>query len=485
MATPQEQQMLEAYIKYAKKKGVPPTRQGWGAFARKYVQSTPTTGSVGPANTMGGYTVQPNSMSMMSASYDSSPMAPKVYGIYGSGASDYFKYIEGLQREQAKARAAAEKEYRDSIVAEDESGKKSKAAYRKEVMANAEDIRKQIDSGLAETPDNWDADTEQAKKMTAKEKNDWVVQQALGRVSAFDAQLGRQPQTGSVRRAIAESVLKQFNKDDKKGKKTEKYGGGTIEVTGEARPGDAKKGTIAITGGNPDNPKQWIFEPTDDGNYIAKRPKPGKFNTWETGKVVSPGDLYDMTKGEFGKKGPSYGSSDPGMMDGMDTVDAQPTETKPDPQPQEAGASGYGPVSGKIQYPENYDVGGYVPEKTLAPTPQEPVREPYTGYEGKGFGDVGRLAQDVYGSASEGLNSAKDAWNSDWGARRGLTPEGFSDAPDYEPELASEDEELMRQMEEERMMEERMKWAEAQSWQDKRLSPDNYNMDEGGDYGWY
>lgn len=69
----------------------------------------------------------------------------------------------------------------------------------------------------------------------------------------------------------------------------------------------------------------------------------------------------------------------------------------------------------------------------MAPAPKDAVRERYTGYEGKGLGDVGRLAQDVYGSVGAALGSAKNAWNSDWGGRNIVDAEGPEVTPGPPP----------------------------------------------------
>jgi len=109
-----------------------------------------------------------------------------------------------------------------------------------------------------------------------------------------------------------------------------------------------------------------------------------------------------------------------------------------------------------------YDEAGYVgrglPGRILEPKTIEPDpgRERFTGYEGKGFRDIGRLAKDlggVYGDARTAVRESvydvaentKDFWNSDWGdservrdekSRRGLEPE-----PD--PDVALSEEEQM------------------------------------------
>lgn len=113
------------------------------------------------------------------------------------------------------------------------------------------------------------------------------------------------------------------------------------------------------------------------------------------------------------------------------------------------------------------------PRRNLAP----PVGRDHAPYEGRGFGDVGKLAQDVYRAGEDALGSLKDQWNRDWGKR-----ELPSDEPNYEPPpLTEEEEQALLEMEEEEMLGKRRKWASAQGW---GLAPGNYEFEEGGDYGW-
>ena len=236
-----------------------------------------------------------------------SMLPPSVRSVAMGGAKSN-PFFRGLENE-AKAQKEIDKRAYDEERYQRKREQKLQDDLRDEKIKIETAVNKIPDSEIPLPPEI------SKEKDLAKESayfNDWRTAEKQKRVDAISQyyDIGKKPPV-----AVKKAVKSKTVMEDEPGPK---YGGGSIEVTGDARPGDAKKGTIAITGGNPDNPKQWIFEPTDDGNYIAKRPIPGSFNKWETGKVVSPGDLYDMTKGEFGSKGPSYISTDPDMMDGMD-----------------------------------------------------------------------------------------------------------------------------------------------------------------------
>jgi len=239
--------------------------------------------------------------------------------------------------------------------------------------------------------------------------------------------------------------------------KRPKSGWGKITVEEDpARPGDKyKKGT-----------EFWI---DPNGTMIRREPigKTGKFKVdrkvegfgWEHKGVMTGNDQNSFV----------------GITDISDTLGYNP---KPEGVPPER--------------PQMWDPADEIPRAPMeetrdeTPSPMAPKvqsRTPYTGYEGKGFGDVWRLAQDVYGSAERGLGAAKDAWNSDWG-KKALPPENYDD-PNYEPAMSREDEEIIRQIEEEQMLEDRRAWEKAQGWGTLAPTPKDYGFEKNADYGWY
>jgi hypothetical protein len=453
MATAREREMLAAYYKYAQKSGKPISRQGFEAFAKKYMRSA-TSGSVGPAP--GNYTVQPSTW--MTGSYDDSAMAPKTAGSIGA---DFFKYQEALKKEQ-RAAVRREKEYR-------RKRKDAKSAdIEKSMRGIAKEVNDMVKNQSEELPGNF-------FEMTPAERRTWKNEWIRGTYANRKA-LAKEAQ------AVMDAESPTKPKPSQKTKK-ERYGGGTIKVTGDKVGGkDAEKGTIAITGGNPDQPKQWIFEPAEPvpekgeyrGRYIAKRRKPGTHNEWESGGEINSHDLYVRTNGRFG----SEGSFDENR--GEEDITAEDFGVANDVAKAEQDAVSLRRKNdqglGNADFGRNPDIG-YPPGGDITDY-EGLMRNPEDGEYGSE--EMATSPMEPKG-VRKNLEDTRNYYNKRIGSGFGLSlfPRGDKESeaePEQEltPEEADalEEEELMR----------RREWAKSQEW---GMAPDNYGFEQGGDYDWY
>jgi hypothetical protein len=209
-------------------------------------------------------------------------------------ASSGGQSVSGGFLDSMKAEAKAKKEYDKAVRKRQEKlqdeARRNARADRKALQRRAIEIMKQWDDFEGNPPVGYgDALSSEAAMREAYNRAK-QEQELLKDISGGT-------ETPEVRPAKREPPTSE-----------DRGGGGSITVTGDkVGGGDAKKGTIALQAGPEKEYKQVIFEPVDPmpkngpyrGRYQVRTPIEGK-NKFKDGKIITAGELYQRTNGEFG-----------------------------------------------------------------------------------------------------------------------------------------------------------------------------------------